>query len=96
MGWSLGNSSAITVSVAPAAFPIRTARWPADLPIARTMNHRLVVMASVMRLFTSSTPQCRAVWNPKVLVPLGRGRSLSMVFGTWATLSRPPAASATF
>ena len=94
MGSSRGNSSAITVRVAPADFPIPRARWPADRPMATTRYHRWVVMASVIRLLTSWTPTLLAVSKPKVGVPPGSGRSLSMVFGTCATRRPPPAAAA--
>src|ERR1700753_1572025 len=83
MGPSPGNSSAITVTVAPADFPMPTARCPAERPIATTRYQRWVVMASVMRLLTSSTPTLRAVSKPNVGMPPGSGRSLSMVFGPW-------------
>ena len=94
MGSSRGNSSAITVRVAPADFPMPRARWPAERPMATTRYHRWVVMASVIRLLTSWTPTLLAVSKPKVGVPPGSGRSLSMVFGTCATRRPPPAASA--
>ena len=94
MGSSLGNSSAITLRVAPAAFPIPTAKWPADRPMATTKYHRFVVMASVMRLFTMSTPKLRAVSKPNVGTPPGSGRSSSIVLGTCATRIEPPAVSA--
>src|SRR5690242_7487318 len=94
MGSSGGNSSAITVRVAPADLPVPRARWPAERPMATTRYHRCVVMASVIRLLTSSTPVLLAVSKPKVGVPPGSGRSLSMVFGTCATRRLPPAASA--
>ena len=84
----------MTVRVAPADFPMPTARWPADRPIATTRYHRRVVIASVIRLLTSWTPTLRAVSKPNVGVPPGSGRSLSMVFGTCATHRPPPAASA--
>ncbi len=60
------NSSGISVSVAPAALPIPSARWPAFLPIAITKYQREVVFASTIRFFTMSTPMWRAVWKPKV------------------------------
>ena len=60
-GSSRRNSSAITVRVAPAAFPMPRARWPAERPMATTRYHRWVVMASVIRLLTSSTPTLLAV-----------------------------------
>jgi hypothetical protein len=94
MGSSPGNSSAIKVRVAPAALPMPRARWPAERPIATTRYHRRVVKASVIRLLTNWTPTLRAVWKPKVGAPPGSGRSLSMVFGTWATRRLPPAVSA--
>ena len=62
--------------------------------MATTRYHRWVVMASVIRLLTNSTPTLLAVSKPKVGVPPGSGRSLSMVFGTCATRRLPPAASA--
>src|SRR6185437_14472183 len=93
-GSSRGNSSAISVRVAPADLPMPRARWPAERPMATTRYHRWVVMASVIRLLTSSTPTLLAVSKPKVGVPPGSGRSLSMVFGTCATRRLPPAASA--
>ncbi len=74
------------MSVAPAAFPMPSARCPALRPIAITKYHRDVVLASTMRFLTISTPKWRAVWNPKVSTYGGMSRSLSMVFGTWTTL----------
>ena len=62
-GW---NSSGIRVSVAPAALPMPSARWPALRPMAVTKYQREVVLASTMRFFTMSTPKWRAVWKPKV------------------------------
>jgi hypothetical protein len=62
--------------------------------MATTRYHRWVVIASVIRLLTSSTPTLLAVSKPKVGVPPGSGRSLSMVFGTCATRRSPWAASA--
>src|SRR6266700_5861435 len=62
--------------------------------MATTRYHRWVVMASVIRLLTSWTPTLLAVSKPKVAAPPGSGRSLSMVFGTCATRTPPPAASA--
>ena len=62
--------------------------------MATTRYHRWVVMASVIRLLTSSTPTLLAVSKPNVGMPPGSGRSLSMVFGTCATRRPPPAASA--
>jgi hypothetical protein len=47
---------------------------------------------AVIRLLTSSTPTLRAVSKPKVGVPPGSGRSLSMVFGTCTTPRPVPAA----
>src|SRR5215471_9405221 len=94
IGSSRGNSSAISVRVAPADFPMPMARWPAERPMATTRYHRWVVMASVIRLLTSCTPTLLAVSKPKVGVPPGRGRSLSMVFGTCATRRLPLAAAA--
>ena len=85
-----GNSSPMTATVAPAAFAMPSARWPADRPIATTKYHRLVVIASVIRLLTSAVPTWRAVWNPNVGMPAGSGRSLSIVFGTCATWSAAP------
>ena len=60
------NSSGIIVSVAPAALPMPSARWPALRPIAITKYHRDVVLASTIRFLTMSTPMWRAVWKPKV------------------------------
>src|SRR6185437_12435041 len=48
------------------------ARWPAERPMATTRYHRWVVMASVIRLLTSSTPTLLAVSKPKVGTPRGR------------------------
>ena len=62
--------------------------------MATTRYHRWVVMASVIRLLTRPTPTLLAVSKPKVGMPPGSGRSLSMVFGTCATRRAPPAASA--
>ena len=45
-----------TVSVAPAAFPIPSARWPAFRPIAIRKYQREVVRASTIRFLTISTP----------------------------------------
>ncbi len=56
------NSSGISVSVAPAALPMPSARWPALRPIATTKYHRDVVLASTIRFCTICTPTCRAVW----------------------------------
>ena len=68
--------------IAPAAFPIPSARCPALRPIVTTKYQREVVSASTIKLFTSSTPMWRAVWNPNVSTWGGRSRSLSIVFGT--------------
>ena len=54
------------VTVAPAALPMPSARWPALRPIAITKYQREVVLASTIRFFTISTPMWRAVWKPKV------------------------------
>src|SRR5215471_18416581 len=94
IGSSRGNSSAISVRVAPADFPMPMARWPAERPMATTRYHRWVVMASVIRLLTSWTPTVLAVSKPKVGAPPGSGRSLSMVFGTCATRKARPADAA--
>ena len=83
------NSSAMMLSVAPAALPMPSARWPALRPIATTTYQRRVALASSIRLRTSSTPTCRAVWKPKVGTCGGSGRSLSIVFGTWTLLIVP-------
>src|SRR5271166_1469995 len=80
MGSSRGNSSAITVRVAPADFPMPRARWPAERPMATTRYHRWVVMASVIRLLTRPISTLLAVSKPKVGAPPGSGRSLSMVW----------------
>jgi hypothetical protein len=77
-----GNSSPMTVSVAPAALPMPRARWPAWRPMIVTKNHLSVVAASFMRFRTRSLPTSTAVVKPKVGTPGGSGRSLSMVFGT--------------
>ena len=90
-----GNSSATTVSVAPAALPIPSARWPALRPIATTTYQRRVDRASSIRLRTSSAPTCRAVWKPKVGTCGGSGRSLSIVLGTWTLRIVPCERSAT-
>ena len=60
------NSSGMSVSVAPAALPMPSARWPALRPIATTKYQRDVVLASTIRFLTISTPKWRAVWKPKV------------------------------
>ena len=86
---SSANSSAMMLSVAPAALPMPSARWPALRPIATTTYQRRVALASSIRLRTSSTPTCRAVWKPKVGMCGGSGRSLSIVFGTWTLLIVP-------
>ena len=75
------NSSGMSVSVAPAALPMPSARWPAFRPIAMTKYQRDVVLASTIRFLTISTPWWRAVWNPNVSTCGGRSRSLSIVFG---------------
>ena len=90
------NSSGMSVSVAPAALPMPSARWPAFRPIEITKNQCDVVLASTMRFFTISTPTWRAVWKPNVSMCGGRSRSLSMVFGTCTTRSRPPECSTSF
>jgi hypothetical protein len=55
-----------------------------------------VVWASTIRFLTMSTPTWRAVWNPKVSTYEGRSRSLSIVFGTWTTRTRPAAFCSSF
>ncbi len=50
------NSSVMSVTVAPAALPIPSARCPAFRPIAMTKYQRVVVLASTIRFFTISTP----------------------------------------
>ena len=60
-----------------------------------TKNHLSVVAASLMRFRTRSLPTSTAVVYPNVGMPAGSGRSLSMVLGTWATLSLPPPVRAT-
>ena len=90
------NSSVMSVSVAPAALPMPSARWPALRPIAMTKYQREVVLASTIRFLTISTPKWRAVWKPKVSTCAGRSRSLSIVFGTWTTRMRPAARSSSF
>jgi hypothetical protein len=50
------NSSGMSESVAPAALPMPSARWPALRPIAMTKYQRLVVFASVIRFCTISQP----------------------------------------
>ena len=52
------NSSGMSVSVAPAALPMPSARWPAFRPMATTKYQRPVVLASTIRLWTISTPTC--------------------------------------
>ncbi len=79
------NSSGMSVSVAPAALPIPSARCPALRPIAITKYQREVVLASTIRFLMISTPWWRAVWKPNVSTCGGRSRSLSMVFGTCTT-----------
>jgi hypothetical protein len=66
------NSSPISVSVAPAALPMPSARCPALRPIAMTKYQRDVVFASTIRFLTISTPTCRAVWKPKVSTSRGQ------------------------
>ncbi len=83
------NSSWISVSVAPAALPMPSARWPALRPMAITKYQREVVLASTSRFLRISTPRWRAVWNPKVSTCGGRSRSLSMDLGTCTTWMRP-------
>ena len=46
----------MSVSVAPAALPMPSARWPALRPIAMTKYQRDVVFASTIRFLTISTP----------------------------------------
>jgi hypothetical protein len=65
-------------------------------PIVMTKNQWFAVSASTMRFSTSPTPRCRAVWKPNVSTCAGRSRSLSIVFGTWATRMRPAAFSSSF
>src|SRR5437762_286857 len=60
-----------------------------------TKNHLSVVAASFIRLRTRSLPTSTAVVKPNVGTPGGSGRSLSIVFGTWATASLPPSTRAT-
>ena len=86
-----GNSSGISVSVAPVALPMPRARWPAERPMTTTKYQRPVVRESSIRFCTRSLPSWRAVSKPKVGISPGSGRSLSMVFGTWQTRMRPPA-----
>ena len=52
----LGNSSDMRVKVAPAAFPMPRARWPAFLPIAMTKYQREVVFASTIKFCRIPTP----------------------------------------
>src|SRR4029453_4132554 len=85
----------MTVKVAPAALPMPRARWPAWRPMIVTKNHLSVVAASLIRLCTRSLPTSTAVVKPNVGTPGGSGRSLSIVFGTWATASFPPSTRAT-
>jgi len=80
--------------VAPADLPIPRARWPAFLPIQITTYHLPDVLASSARIDASRAPSALAVSNPKVGIPAGRGKSLSIVFGTWATLRSYPIYSA--
>ena len=90
------NSSGISVSVVPAALPMPSARCPAFRPMAMMKYQREVVRASTIRFFTISTPTWRAVWKPKVSICGGSARSLSIVFGTWATWIRPADRSSSF
>ncbi len=94
MGFS-GKSSGIRVRVAPAALPAPRARCPALRPITTTKYQRWVVRASSIMRETTWVACSRAVSNPKVGMPWGSGKSLSMVLGTWATAIRPSASSAT-
>ena len=87
---SAGNSSGMRVTVAPALLPMPRARCPATRPMATTRNQRPVVLASVIRFETIWVPRERAVSKPKVGIPSGRGRSLSMVLGTWTKLMLSP------
>ena len=66
------NSSGMSVSVAPAALPMPSARWPALRPIATTKYQREVVLASTIRFLTISTPTWRAVWKPNVSTSCGQ------------------------
>ena len=54
--WWPRNSSGISVSVAPAAFPMPSARWPVFLPMATMKYQREVVRASTIRFLMISTP----------------------------------------
>ena len=86
------NSSAMIVSVAPAARPMPSARCPALRPMALTKYQRLVVRASSRRFRAKRVPRSRAVSYPKVGAPSGSGRSLSMVLGICTERSAPPPA----
>jgi hypothetical protein len=67
---------------------LRRARGEPDLrPSPTTKNQRFVVRQSSIGFSTRVVD--RAVSKPKVGMPFGSGRSLSIVFGTWATFTRP-------
>ena len=85
----LRNSSGIRVIVAAEALPIPSAKCPVCRPIATMKYHRFVVRESSLRFITIPAPTCRAVSYPKVGIPPGKGRSLSIVLGTCATRISP-------
>ena len=70
-----------------------SARWPALRPIVTTKNHVWLVSASSMKVMTIFEPTSRAVSKPKVGMPSGRGRSLSIVFGTCTVRTARPISS---
>ena len=90
------NSSGISVSVAPAALPMPSARWPALRPIAITKYQREVVFASTIRFFTMLDADVARGLEAEGVDVGGRSRSLSIVFGTCTTRMRPCAFSSSF
>ncbi len=61
-----------------------------------TKNQRPVVRQSSTMFSTTIAACSRAVSKPKVGMPAGSGRSLSIVLGTWTTRMRPSASSLSF
>ena len=91
-----GNSSGITVKVAPAALPMPSARWPALRPMATTKYQREVVLASTIRFLTNLDAEVAGGVVAEGIHRRVESRSLSMVLGTWTTRSLPAAFSETF
>ena len=77
------NISGIMIMEACIPLPISKARWPASLPIDISRYQFWVVDASAFITLPIVTPISLAEVNPKVGIPSGRGRSLSIVLGTW-------------